>query len=140
MYARTTAFTDILGQNLDAENVLAAEQQSHSRNSPDPLKVDTRDLFCNSENMARPGTFPTLCTPLTSYEPLFFLEIFAGSGRLTSAMSSLGMTCLPPVDICNGHEFDLCRPSTQRLLMRLVQQGKIWYIHCGLPCTHWSQA
>ena len=77
---------------------------------------------------------------LVSYLPLFFLELFAGSGRLTSSVSGMGMNVLDPFEIFNGWEFDVCRPQTQALLLELVRKGLVWYIHAGIPCTVWSRA
>eukprot|EP00438_Fugacium_kawagutii_P013879 Skav219718 [mRNA] locus=scaffold301:35251:36165:+ [translate_table: standard] len=75
-----------------------------------------------------------------AYLPLFFLEVFAGSGRLTSSMAWHGMTHLAAFEIYDGMEFDLTRPTTQAVVMGLIQLGLVWYLHLGLPCTCWSRA
>eukprot|EP00438_Fugacium_kawagutii_P007599 Skav200633 [mRNA] locus=scaffold353:41653:51848:+ [translate_table: standard] len=72
--------------------------------------------------------------------PMCFLEVFAGSGRLTSCMQSHGVNCLDAFEIYDGVEFDLTRPSTQAALMSIITMGLVWYIHFGLPCTVWSRA
>lgn len=77
---------------------------------------------------------------MASYLPLFVLELFSGSGRLSSCFSTLGMATLDPFEIYHGWEFDLTRPSTQALVLELVRAGMVWYIHAGLPCTVWSRA
>ena len=77
---------------------------------------------------------------LVSYLPLFLLELFSGTGRLTTSLASSGLATLDPFEIYDGWEFDLTWPSTQALLFQLVSTGLIWYIHAGIPCAVWSRA
>ena len=100
-----------------------------------PLKVeDVRLDDTNDETSTKPPR------GLVSYLPLFFLELFSGTGRLTSSISSQGLATLDPFEIYDGWEFDLTRPSTQALLLQLITLGLVWYIHAGIPCTVWSRA
>lgn len=102
-----------------------------------PMKVVEKDQpGADNDEVKRVGRIRSL----VSYLPLFFLELFAGSGRLTSSVSGLGMNVLDPFEIFDGWEFDLCRPQTQALLIELIRMGLVWYIHAGVPCTVWSRA
>ena len=47
---------------------------------------------------------------------------------------------LSPIDILNGVRMDLSRRSTQRVILRLLETGQIWYVHIGVPCTVFSCA
>lgn len=75
-----------------------------------------------------------------SEDNTFFLEVFAGSGNLTTACKSSGLRCLHPIDIRHGYTHDLSRTTTQEYLLWLVSSGIIWMIHLGTPCTIWSRA
>ena len=63
---------------------------------------------------------------LVAHSPLFILELFSGSGRLTSAISSQGLAVLHPFEIYQGWEFALTRPSTQALVLDLINKGLGW--------------
>ncbi|CAE8693926.1 unnamed protein product [Polarella glacialis] len=76
----------------------------------------------------------------TSQQPKYFLELFSGSGVLTTAFKQAGCNVLPACEILNGVQFDLTRHSTQEALLRLLRTGRIWYVHMGTPCTVWSRA
>ena len=68
------------------------------------------------------------------------LELFAGKGGLSAAIRSLGLRVLPAFDVRYGSIFDLTRKRTQDLVIRLLEEGWIWYVHLGTPCTIWSIA
>ena len=70
----------------------------------------------------------------------FFLELFAGTGKLTKAISSLKMPVLEPVEIANDPAFDLRRRQTQPLVLKWIKSGSVGFVHLGTPCTIWSRA
>ena len=70
----------------------------------------------------------------------FFLELFAGTGRLSGAIRDLGGAVLEPVEITKDSAFDLRRKETQRLILRWIKSGTIGFVHLGTPCTIWSRA
>eukprot|EP00438_Fugacium_kawagutii_P014873 Skav225062 [mRNA] locus=scaffold2293:21259:24786:- [translate_table: standard] len=110
-----------------------------SRHDLTPQKVPVSSEGEKQDNSSSwRSTIPR--APLIAYLPLFFLEVFAGSGRLTSSMAWHGMAHLAAFEIYNGLEFDLTRPATQAVVMGLIQLGLVWYLHLGLPCTCWSRA
>lgn len=101
----------------------------------EPMKIDLQvsdfqDFF----------EYPARIHSMVSYLPLFVLELFSGSGRLTLRIEREGLAALDAFEIYNGWEFDLCRPQTQALVLELARAGLLWYIHAGLPCTVWSRA
>ena len=71
---------------------------------------------------------------------LVTLEVFSGSGRLSSALRSKGALVAGELDIQHGITHDLTRKSTQRALLDFVLQGRLSYIHLGTPCTVFSIA
>lgn len=64
-----------------------------------------------------------------------FLELFAGSARLTREAAAAGMRCLPPVEVRDGAAFDLTRVATQRAILRALASGQVWGVHVATPCT-----
>ncbi|CAE8638853.1 unnamed protein product, partial [Polarella glacialis] len=85
---------------------------------------------------------PVASKVLTSrpQQPKYFLELFSGSGVLTTAFKQAGCNVLPACEILNGVQFDLTRHSTQEAMLRLLRTGRVWYVHMGTPCTVWSRA
>lgn len=73
-------------------------------------------------------------------EDKFFLELFAGTGRLTEAVRRNGLKVLPAFELANGREFNLLNPSIQSLVFGIVKSGRVWWLHLGTPCTAWSRA
>ena len=69
-----------------------------------------------------------------------FLEIFAGSCRLTNAVKAEGLAVGPPIDIDLGSECDMRRRSSQRLILSWIRSGHLSYVHLGTPCTVFSRA
>ena len=74
----------------------------------------------------------------------FFLEIFAGQAVLTQAMEKAGAHVLPPVEI-DTDEFvsesvDITDAKVVQHIKMLIQEGYLFYIHFGTPCSSFSQA
>ena len=69
-----------------------------------------------------------------------FLELFAGSCRLTHALGQRGMAVVDPVDILLGTHHDLRRRSTQLCILSWIKSGWIKFVHLGTPCTVFSRA
>ena len=63
----------------------------------------------------------------------FFLELFAGTGRLSAAVKSAGGAVLEPVEISKGVRFDLRRRQTQRLIIKWIEKGIVGFVHLGTP-------
>ena len=68
------------------------------------------------------------------------LEIFSGSGRLTSSLKKAGLATLPDVDVTKGDEYNVLRKETQQYILGLIQKRRVRYIHFGTPCTVFSRA
>lgn len=107
----------------------------------EPQRINLADTQCFSSR-DKDFDIPDIHIPsvIPVVLPLFFLEVFAGSARLTSSMAAMGFMCLAAFDFRMGVEFDLTRPSTQSLLLALLERGLVWYIHFGLPGACWSRA
>ena len=74
----------------------------------------------------------------------WFLEIFAGTARLTDAVRQMGIPCLPPIDVMISQHvqdpFDVLDADRWTFIMQLVQMGAIFFVHCGTPCNTFSAA
>ena len=69
-----------------------------------------------------------------------FLEVFAGTSRLTQAIQELGLSTLTPMEIKSGGQFDLRRRSTQQVVLAWIRSGRVAYVHFGTPCAVFSRA
>lgn len=69
-----------------------------------------------------------------------FLEVFSGTAHLTSALHEQGVPCLPDIEVSKGAKFDLLRREVQGVILRLINEGIITYVHLGTPCTVFSRA
>ena len=69
-----------------------------------------------------------------------FLELFAGTARLTSAIREQKCAVLRGVDICNGSHHDLRRRTSQLIILHWLKSGIVRYVHLGTPCTVFSRA
>ena len=70
-----------------------------------------------------------------------FLEVYAGSGRLTRALRERGVRTLPAYDPFWGpRRSNLAEPCSHRELVREVLAGPVRYVHFGMPCTTFSAA
>ena len=74
----------------------------------------------------------------------WFLEIFSGTARLTSAVRDLGIPCLPPIDITLCQEvpaaFDVIEAHNWEFVMQLISCGAVAFLHLGTPCNTFSAA
>lgn len=67
-------------------------------------------------------------------------EIFSGDGYLSQAFSSRGHHVLRPVDILGGSGIDVRKRSVQQIILYVIRDQLIQYIHFGTPCTVFSRA
>ena len=90
-----------------------------------------------------PGTKSRDPTEVAQLGP-WFLEIFSGTARLSSAVRSLGIPVLPPVDIEVSPEVGSARDVGDLQfwdwLMSLALLGGLFFVHFGTPCNAFSQA
>jgi hypothetical protein len=70
------------------------------------------------------------------------LEVFAGSGHLTTAVRRAHPgACLPGVDLlCGPLKIDLTDVNAVEELLQLLSVGAIPYVHFGTPCSSFSSA
>ena len=69
-----------------------------------------------------------------------FLELFAGSARLTRALRADGLRVLPPLEITDNPAYNLASRAVQKEVLGWVRSGRLWYVHLGTPCSAWSVA
>ena len=78
-------------------------------------------------------------------EPPRFLELFAGSGRLTETVKKHAAVYIPQ-DIFDrkgkfvGGEMDLTVSENQVRIRTLVRKQKVRWLHCAPPCKTFSRA
>ncbi len=76
------------------------------------------------------------CRPLAfSFD---FLEVFAGSAKVTKFVSEMGVSVGPPIDISYSEEFDMSSFHLLRWLSYLVAERKVKSIMLEPPCTTFS--
>lgn len=69
----------------------------------------------------------------------FVLEVFAGSGRLTSTLKELGINA-HALDILTDPLDDVLSPKVKFKIFDLVKRGIILFVWIGMPCTTFSVA
>ena len=70
-----------------------------------------------------------------------FLEVYAGSGRLTRALRKRGVRTLPAYDPFRGpRRSNLAERCSHRELVREVLAGPVREVYFGMPCTTFSAA
>ena len=74
----------------------------------------------------------------------WFLEVFSGTARLTTALRSMGVSCLPPIDIMPSEMVpepsDVLDAAFWDFIMQLIMLGAIFFMHFGTPCNTFSSA
>lgn len=105
---------------------------------PSGLGIDS-SMSCSSLSIMRSKSSQSPSGKSPNSRGLF-LEIFAGTGRLTQAVGSLGLSTLPPIEIKAGGHFDMRRRSTQRVVLAWLRSGRVSWVHLGTPCTVFSRA
>ena len=74
----------------------------------------------------------------------WFLEVFSGTARLTAALRSSGIKCLPPIDIMVSElvpdRCDVLDAEFWDFVMQLILLGAVFFMHFGTPCNTFSSA
>lgn len=67
-----------------------------------------------------------------------FIEIYAGSSRITKSIAALGITVGPPLDISFSEEFDLSKLHVLSWIYFLIESGRLLAVALEPPCTTYS--
>ena len=67
-----------------------------------------------------------------------FVEIFAGSSRVTAALQQLGIVCGPPIDLSKAEEYNMSHVFVLSWLYHLVERGTLRAFMLEPPCTTFS--
>ena len=67
-----------------------------------------------------------------------FVEIFAGSAKVTKYISSMGLSVCAPIELSLSEEYDVGRSSVMRWLSHLLVNGFISGFMIEPPCTTFS--
>ena len=74
----------------------------------------------------------------------WFLELFAGTARLTHSVQEAGIRCLPPVDLQLSERVltsvDVLDVGWWMFIMEILETGAVRFLHCGTPCNTYSAA
>ena len=93
------------------------------------------EIFEESDEK-NPGGFPSPQRPLAfSFD---FLEIFAGSAKVTSFVAKNGMSVGQPIDLSYSEEFDVQKEWVMRWLSHLISNRLIRCFAVEPPCTSFS--
>ena len=98
------------------------------------LRVSAHDSECTP---SRPSKPPVRQSKIRGGA---FLEIFAGTARLSDEMRRQRRATLQPIDCRFGQHHDLRRRGTQLVILGMIRSGRIRYVHLGTPCTVFSRA
>ena len=121
----------------DAPGTLALQEtQVNKSHQAQPHAVSTETVE------GTPAPVPK--SPDASVDTLLCLELFAGSCRLSSAIQSVGFQALA-IDSRECATFkvlqvDLLQESGRALVLDLIRQRRVWYVHLAPPCATSSQA
>ena len=69
-----------------------------------------------------------------------FLEIFAGCGALSGAMSEYGFRVAPPFDVKDSDLFDVTRREVADVVVGWIRRKLLWCVWLAPPCTSWTLA
>ena len=69
-----------------------------------------------------------------------FCEVCGGSGVVSAAASSRGLSVMPPIELSDSEHFDLRSIRLMEWLCHMLQTGKLKSIMCEPPCTTFSPA
>ena len=102
----------------------------------------------SENNLQNPGYFPlSIKQKLLAFGCVLpdgdswdFWELYAGCARLTAAVCKTGLQAGPAVDFLPGAglQLDLRKPAHQSLVWEVAQFFNVKWIHCGDPCTFWT--
>ena len=67
-----------------------------------------------------------------------FIEVFAGSSRISDALASSGLVIGPPVDLTHSPEYNMEWVHVISWLTFLVASGRVLAFMCEPPCTTFS--
>ena len=67
-----------------------------------------------------------------------FIEIFAGSSRVTLALERLGVICGPPIDLSRSEEYNMKEVFVLEWLFHLIERGSLRAFLLEPPCTTFS--
>ena len=67
-----------------------------------------------------------------------FIEVFAGSSRISDALACLGLVVGPPVDLSHSPEYNMEWVHVISWLTFLVASGRVLAFMCEPPCTTFS--
>ncbi len=70
----------------------------------------------------------------------YFLEIFAGTARISAAAADLGLNVAPPIEIANSIAFDVTNKAVEKVLAAAIVAKRFWAIWFAPPCKFWSRA
>ena len=68
-----------------------------------------------------------------------FLELFAGSGRLSARLRKQGYAAMP-LDVLYGDHHDVLRRAAENIIIGWLRSKVVQGVWLGTPCSSWSRA
>ncbi len=109
-----------------------------SKGSYTRLLSNEEHLFCQVGFGSFPQDFESPRIPKPLAFRFAFIEIFAGSAKVTRFVSEAGYSVGPPIDLSVSSEFDLCSQHVASWLTWLVSEQLILGFMIEPPCTTFS--
>ena len=124
---------------MSTSQQLALKLQQGEKSLRETRQTALDDHWARLEKPGNNGEMHSKATPSIPSSGMF-LELFAGTGRLTSAVRALSKATLTPVELKDGALFDLRRRSIQETVLSWIRSGRVAFVRLGTPCTVFSRA
>lgn len=94
--------------------------------------------------LAAPGWLPAAAQAGAHGTPhegaRYFLEVFAGSGRISAALDERGLLVAEPLDLNRGPWCDLLDKRVEKVVASWILSGRVWGAWFAPPCARCSPA
>ena len=91
-------------------------------------------------NPGWPAVWLWLITCVRSFTEPVMWEIFSGLAGLTHEFQRQGWPCAPPIDILCHRDFNCLEAGFICVIIGLILERRIRYLHLGPPCSSFSMA
>ena len=85
-----------------------------------------------------PDAWFELVKTVRGLEHLPFWEIFAGMAALTQAFRTIGIRCVPPLDVIYSPEFNVLNPQFLAVVVGILASHLVDLAHVAPPCASFS--
>ena len=104
------------------------------------LRTASRSRGSFSRKPSWPVEWHLLLARIRLATSLLFWEVFAGVAVLTGQFRHCGWEVAPPIDTVIDISHDVFHPEFLLLLLGIIFEHRIGYLHLGVPCSSFSMA